>query len=206
MEPTKTYFILHSNAYVKIGISRDPGRRVKEMQTGNPEKLRIAMVIHGDREEYYHRKYAHYRLRHDSEWFSVEGELADFLGIRSRAYWDGGYYSGKNATSLASLASHLSSARLMKNVKDKKKHAEENKAVVVDALKTLGVNEWCIANNRLFLWVDKFATSDGKFDCPRRTILRRSGGKFPIMEISADCKFFYLWPRHEHGFKRWAIQ
>jgi len=77
------------NDRVKLGYSEDPHRRCAELQTGNPNTLR---VVHrawaGDRcavlESVLHREFAHHRVR--GEWFSIPADRAvnyvDYVIIR----------------------------------------------------------------------------------------------------------------------------
>lgn len=65
----------------KIGYSKNPERRIKDLQTGYPYTLSILrkfksnMVI----EKELHEKYDKYRL--NGEWFRLEGELKKSLGL-----------------------------------------------------------------------------------------------------------------------------
>ena len=75
------YFITDDNNHVKIGVcSGDPTFRVKELQTGNPLKLRVYEKIETSRykdnvssfdlEKIFHEKFKDYRL--EGEWFVFE--------------------------------------------------------------------------------------------------------------------------------------
>lgn len=82
-DTTHYVYVLASNpdGPVKIGISNDPDRRVRQLQTGHAEPLR---VLHrepvGDAarakafETLIHRNVAHLRRR--GEWFAMSGEQA----------------------------------------------------------------------------------------------------------------------------------
>jgi hypothetical protein len=77
------------NDIVKLGYSEDPLRRCAELQTGNPNTLRV--VHHawaGDRcavlESVLHREFAHHRVR--GEWYRIPSDRAvnyvDYVIIR----------------------------------------------------------------------------------------------------------------------------
>lgn len=58
---------------VKIGVTRGSARgRLSEIQTGNPERLRVMLRIPGDCERELHRAFEEYRLV--GEWFDVTPE------------------------------------------------------------------------------------------------------------------------------------
>lgn len=76
--PGKHLYILqsHSTGAIKVGRSDDPGRRLGEVQTGNPNRLRIILVAEGlgHREREVHRSLRRHRTRHaDGEWFHEIG-------------------------------------------------------------------------------------------------------------------------------------
>ena len=64
----------------KIGFSADPVQRVKTLQTGNPESLKLQYYFEIDAttakkfESYVHHEYAHKRLK--GEWFEMTPEEA----------------------------------------------------------------------------------------------------------------------------------
>ena len=71
---TFVYLIQHGYGGIKIGVSKDPKKRCKQLQTGNQKKLRViatfsfkskseALIV----EELLHRKFAQYRM--NGEWF-----------------------------------------------------------------------------------------------------------------------------------------
>jgi hypothetical protein len=75
-------YVIASNALgpVKLGISADPDQRVRELQTGHPEPLK---VLHREPvdvervrlfERLLHRDNSHHRLR--AEWFNMTVEQA----------------------------------------------------------------------------------------------------------------------------------
>ena len=62
---------------IKIGYSKEPERRLKELQTGYPDTLRILVLVPGTEktEKYYQRKFEVHRL--NGEWFRPEPEVLD---------------------------------------------------------------------------------------------------------------------------------
>ena len=64
---------------VKIGFSRDPVARLKQMQTGNSALLTIETVINGNmrEERAIHRLFLRHRIR--GEWFALVSEIDDFI-------------------------------------------------------------------------------------------------------------------------------
>ncbi len=67
----KTYVIKSGNSdYYKIGkTNRTVPSRLKELQTGNPDPLKVVKVLSGDLEGYYHDKFSHKRV--NGEWFKL---------------------------------------------------------------------------------------------------------------------------------------
>lgn len=67
--------------YIKIGVARDPLRRLQNMQTHCPYPLRLVHDIPGDvdTEREIHRRFA--SLRHRGEWFLPGPELLEFTGL-----------------------------------------------------------------------------------------------------------------------------
>lgn len=77
------YLILVGTSY-KIGISKDPIRRLSNLQTGNPKRLELIWCCPGDKkfENKFHRKYK--PNREIGEWFELTQEEVDEI-IRSMA-------------------------------------------------------------------------------------------------------------------------
>lgn len=74
------YFIWDSKTNeVKIGCSKNPYSRRKELQRGNAGELFIVALMPGDRavESEYHGRFAEHRVR--GEWFRLEGSLKDYI-------------------------------------------------------------------------------------------------------------------------------
>ncbi len=72
-----TYFIIENedndDSRIKIGFSKKPEKRIKELQTGNSRKLAIMGWIESEDkslEKNLHQKYEEFRLT--GEWFSIE--------------------------------------------------------------------------------------------------------------------------------------
>jgi predicted GIY-YIG superfamily endonuclease len=68
------YFISNSsNTGIKIGYSKNPNRRLGQLQTGNPEKLEIIYLLEGtkDTEKYFHRYFSNaYNIK--NEWYDYK--------------------------------------------------------------------------------------------------------------------------------------
>lgn len=74
------YFARAGNR-VKIGSAKDVGKRMKQLQTGCPDKIQVVKLISGGRdvEASLHRQFARHRAV--GEWFKIEGPLAAYLDI-----------------------------------------------------------------------------------------------------------------------------
>lgn len=73
------YFIAtESGSAIKIGAAKDPDARLRSLQTGNHERLRLLKTIYCDepelREAEYHRDLESARIR--GEWFESDGVMA----------------------------------------------------------------------------------------------------------------------------------
>lgn len=77
------YFIRAAGA-VKVGWAKDPEQRLRELQTGNPDRMVLLRVIPAEKtlEGDLHQYYAPWRL--NGEWFALLGLLPD---IWSRTAW-----------------------------------------------------------------------------------------------------------------------
>lgn len=66
---------------IKIGRSKDPQKRLKQLQTGNPNKLKLIAEFKGEgwKEKILHDRLAFYRL--EGEWFKYDciGSIPDSL-------------------------------------------------------------------------------------------------------------------------------
>jgi uncharacterized protein YeeX (DUF496 family) len=67
---------------VKIGRSKNPEKRLKQLSTGSPYKLEIIKKIRGNEnlEREIHDKFSH--LRMNGEWFELTDELSEFIESR----------------------------------------------------------------------------------------------------------------------------
>jgi hypothetical protein len=76
------YMIRAEGGDMKIGTAKDPLARMRQMQTGMPQKLRIVRVLEGSRaeEQGLHKRFAEYRLT--GEWFKFHQDmLSPDLGL-----------------------------------------------------------------------------------------------------------------------------
>lgn len=66
-------YLAHDGQFTKIGFSRDPGRRLPELQTGSARKLSIICQTRGSvkKEKALHTLLSSYRVRGDGEWFNL---------------------------------------------------------------------------------------------------------------------------------------
>lgn len=75
------YFIQNGqDKHIKIGFTQQqPKKRLKELQTGSPHKLKMLRVVEGGRlkESELHERFAH--LRVNGEWFRPDPELLDYI-------------------------------------------------------------------------------------------------------------------------------
>lgn len=74
------YFIVDADKnQVKIGYSRHPQQRLKQLLTATSSKLVLAKAIAGNRktEADYHRHFGRYKVRR--EWFDLSDEIQAFL-------------------------------------------------------------------------------------------------------------------------------
>ncbi len=66
----KTYFIMESSTkLIKIGKSKDPERRIKDLQTSNPKELKLILEIEGDYEKEFHNIFSGKRI--SGEWYDI---------------------------------------------------------------------------------------------------------------------------------------
>lgn len=70
---------------IKIGVATEPFKRLAELQTGNPARLRIVAIVEGDTgmERALHDRFAEHRL--EGEWFKPTHILVALHAIRSSA-------------------------------------------------------------------------------------------------------------------------
>jgi hypothetical protein len=74
-----TYFILCQECgYIKIGKTTNIEKRLDALQTGNPFKLKIVLIIKGDKEKELHKLFNQYRVD-GGEWFLFCQVIKDFI-------------------------------------------------------------------------------------------------------------------------------
>jgi Meiotically up-regulated gene 113 len=73
----KTYFVANEDGHIKIGKAIDPVHRLKCLQTGSAQRLKILYVINNDVEAHLHKRFAH--LRKSGEWFEASPALLAFI-------------------------------------------------------------------------------------------------------------------------------
>jgi hypothetical protein len=71
-----------SDSHYKIGVSKNPNRRLKQLQTGNSSEIKLICEYQTMNaykiEKVLHRRYTHFNI--DGEWFDLSiKEEADFL-------------------------------------------------------------------------------------------------------------------------------
>jgi hypothetical protein len=73
---------------VKIGVSKDPRKRLKQLQTSHANTLTLVDWIFCNdpykREEILHDKYKHLRVRPDGEWFNQSPEINLYMKIEPK--------------------------------------------------------------------------------------------------------------------------
>lgn len=65
----------------KIGISKSPTRRLKELQTSNSKKLELVCCIRGDSwfETQIHHLFSHLRCEGGQEWFRADDGMEKYI-------------------------------------------------------------------------------------------------------------------------------
>lgn len=67
------YLIRGNDGKYKIGIAKNPSQRIKQLQTGNSDKLQIIETYQSENaskiESALHHRYAH--VRNEGEWFDM---------------------------------------------------------------------------------------------------------------------------------------
>jgi hypothetical protein len=79
------YFIRSQN-YVKIGYSRDPWRRISDLQTGNPHRLEMLAVTPGDflMESELHKLFDKYN--ENNEWFLYNEKIQRYCDFMKETF------------------------------------------------------------------------------------------------------------------------
>ena len=74
MQSKDNLYIIQSDltGMIKIGRSKDPAKRLNQLQTGNPNKLKLIASFEGEgwKEKNLHERLEKFRL--EGEWFSYE--------------------------------------------------------------------------------------------------------------------------------------
>ena len=79
------YFISDGTA-IKIGISNNPNKRLLELQTGNPNELKLIGTSHILVENDLHELFIHRKLR--NEWFELCDEIMEFCNKNKTRYYE----------------------------------------------------------------------------------------------------------------------
>lgn len=105
------YFIqCGSTGAIKIGISRNPWRRITKMQSDCPGELSLLATLAGgrDEEEALHTRFAEARIR--GEWYSPTAELLDLVGSLPTPARPGKVKTAANSPTLLAAAVGISIA------------------------------------------------------------------------------------------------
>jgi DNA-binding XRE family transcriptional regulator len=105
------YFIKHTD-YVKIGYTTDIHKRLSQLQTSCPTKLKVLALIEGslDDERVYQEKFKH--LSTSGEWFTHTQGLENFINSLSKELmWKHGFEKHESSPIGA-----IKSCRLKKNL------------------------------------------------------------------------------------------
>src|SRR6267143_784005 len=72
------YFIQgQQTKLIKIGVSKDPMKRLEDHQTSSPDRLTLLGAVHTYSEKYIHRRFERDRVH--GEWFRPSEELLAFI-------------------------------------------------------------------------------------------------------------------------------
>lgn len=87
----KTFPVQAQNNIVKIGISKHPLKRVKQLQTGTSDRLYLYKwfdVVNPKKlEKYVHKLLWKHRIHPLGEWFKLSKELIDFIEFEVIPLW-----------------------------------------------------------------------------------------------------------------------
>lgn len=80
---------------IKVGRSKHVEKRLKELQTGSPHKLKLILHLPGEgwREKSLHQRMKRKSLRHNGEWFQVSAlaelpdEIYGLLDLETQDWW-----------------------------------------------------------------------------------------------------------------------
>jgi hypothetical protein len=78
-ESERVVYFIYNNQHIKIGCSKNPHKRMKQLQTSSPQRLILLGYVHGDKklERELHDKFSH--LHVNLEWFNVNSELVRYI-------------------------------------------------------------------------------------------------------------------------------
>lgn len=79
------YFIqIGDSGDIKIGYTNNIKKRLKELQTGSPKKLKLLGYIDGGRtkEQELHSQFKQYRV--NGEWFRLHQEIVDYINKNTK--------------------------------------------------------------------------------------------------------------------------
>lgn len=78
---SKIYFILSDDGYVKIGLSNEPEKRLKSLQTATAHQLEIIYLMPGtlEVEQYLHTLFSEDHSR--GEWFIFSDKIREFIRL-----------------------------------------------------------------------------------------------------------------------------
>jgi len=80
--PLFVYFITSSEGLIKIGLSSNPEKRLKTLQTASPYYLKLIYKMYGSREleKYLHELFKQYHVK--NEWFECSEVIIKFTGYK----------------------------------------------------------------------------------------------------------------------------
>jgi hypothetical protein len=74
----RTVYFIQCGDYIKIGVSKDPEKRRKSMETSNPYPLTLLKVDKENSEEYWHEVFKEFH--HRGEWYKMTPEQLTDIG------------------------------------------------------------------------------------------------------------------------------
>jgi Meiotically Up-regulated Gene 113 (MUG113) protein/helix-turn-helix protein len=83
------YFIQDGHGHIKIGYSRDPMRRLRALQAGRSDEIRLLRVVNGDQsvERCFHRHFVAHRIR--GEWFTFHADMLTVVAPEEQVLVEG---------------------------------------------------------------------------------------------------------------------
>lgn len=89
----KKLYVMQCNNFIKIGVSDNPERRIKDLQTGNPYEIKLLLAI-DDYDAYglenqFHKYFKN--INSIGEWFEVDENVKYFVKyLKIREYKESG--------------------------------------------------------------------------------------------------------------------